>query len=177
MQKIRELVEGINETIDGQTTQPDTSFYWNLSQQFTDLEGQLREYVQEETAEHVKKIIVKLKNEDNLTPQDLDFVKLWMCGEADYYVQMENNFKDWQEEFVRLVSQIKEYATKDLDYQSASQMRAVSLDAVRVLGDILFYRKQIQRVQNFIESTRDIDADERDLLIRLLEGKLRSPTE
>ncbi|MFT7538702.1 MAG: hypothetical protein ACI9F2_000853 [Lysobacterales bacterium] len=72
---------------------------------------------------------------------------------------------------------VNKYAQGDLDYKKASEMRAVSLDAVRVLGDIVFYQRQMQRVENFVESTESIDDEERVLLVELLVRKLNSATE
>jgi len=65
----------------------------------------------------------------------------------------------------------------ELDLGAASKLRAKLLDGIRVLGDIVFYVKQQDRVKNFKESTKEIDDQERALLIQLLEGKILSPTE
>jgi hypothetical protein len=45
------------------------------------------------------------------------------------------------------------------------------------LGDIVFYQRQMQRVENFVESTESIDDEERVLLVELLVIKLNSATE
>jgi hypothetical protein len=178
MENVRNILNEVNNKFnDINLEELDPTKYWNLSQDFNALEGSLREHVQAETADQTRAIIEKLRSKVDLTKDELDFVKLWICGEAEHYVKMENDYKNWQQEVVRLVGEVNKYAQGDLDYKKASEMRAVSLDAVRVLGDIVFYQRQMQRVENFVESTESIDDEERVLLVELLVIKLNSATE
>ncbi|MCK5083611.1 MAG: hypothetical protein KAR31_11940 [Candidatus Omnitrophica bacterium] len=150
---------------------------WKLSTTMQELEGEMREHIQEVTKAQIMQIIEKLKAEEPLNEQEVEYIKLWICGDADYYVKLENNFNGWTEELDRLMEEIKQEDAQEPDFNTASKLRARLLDGMRVLGDIMFFLKQKERVKNFTESTEEIDPQESALLVRLLEGKIASPNE
>ncbi len=154
-----------------------TGTYWKLSTTLQETESQLREYIQEITKNEISQIIEKLKSNRPLNKQELEYIKLWIVGDADYYVKFENNYNDWVVELKRLMVEINQCNSENLSFKEASKLRAIVLDGIRVLGDIVFFIKQKERLRNFAESTEEINDEERNLLIRLLEGKIRSPNE
>ncbi len=150
---------------------------WRLSTAMQDLDAALREHIQAITKTEVESIIGKLQNNQELSADEINLVKLWICGDADYYVKLENNYKEWVEELRRLVGEIAQAQGENPDFTAASNLRARLLDGIRVLGDILFFLKQKERIDNFAKSTQVIDAQEADLLVRLLQGKIISENE
>lgn len=150
---------------------------WILSTELSAFEGQMREYIQQTTSDKVDQIVQKLEQNAPLTQDDLEYIKLWVVGDADYYVKMENNYNDWVQELDRLMKEYQSMKKDEMDFQEAAKLRAMLLDGVRVLGDIVFFLKQKERLRNFTSSVEEIDPQERDLLIRLLKGKKISPNE
>ncbi len=150
---------------------------WVLSTTLSDFEGEMREHIQQITGDKIDAIIQKLQKKTLLDPEDLEYIKLWIVGDADYYVKMENNYNDWVQELERLIALYGQMEKDSLVFSEAAKLRAMLLDGVRVLGDIVFFLKQKERIKNFTESTEELDDDERDLLIRLLSGKKLSPNE
>jgi hypothetical protein len=146
---------------------------WALSTSLSDLETALREDMQARTKPQIDEIINKLKTNQALTTEDLQNMKLWIVGDSEHYARLENNYQDWMEELQRLMTELQN-AEVNNDIESGSRLRALLLDAIRVLGDIVFFLEQKERVANFDDSTREIDDSERDLLISILEGKARS---
>ncbi|MCK5082339.1 MAG: hypothetical protein KAR31_05485, partial [Candidatus Omnitrophica bacterium] len=142
-----------------------------------EFEEAVREHIQEVTKNEILEIIKKLKEAVPLNEQEINYIKLWICGDADYYVKLENNYNDWTEELKRLMEEIKQEDVQQPDFNAASKLRARLLDGIRVIGDIVFFLKQKDRVKNFTESTEEIDPEESALLVRLLEGKIASPNE
>jgi len=177
MTKIKENIAKINSDYDALNKQFNTGNCWQLSTTMQDLEGTLREHIQEITKNEISQIIKKLESNTELSNHELDYIKLWMVGDAEYYVKLENNYNDWLEELKRLINEINKFETSQPDFNDSSNLRAMVLDAIRVLGDILFFIKQQERVKNFTESTKEINPQERDLLIQLLKGKIASPNE
>jgi len=177
MADFKEAFEKLNADYNSLNEGYTTGNCWRLSTTMQELEGALREYVQEITKDEILQIITKLKSKEQLDENEVEYLKLWIAGDADYYVQTENNFNDWVTEFNRLIKEINKFHDNKLSFSEASNLRAMLLDGIRVAGDILFFLKQKDRINNFTESTKDIDPEERDLLIRLLEGKIRSPNE
>lgn len=154
-----------------------TGSCWRLSTTMQDLDAALREHIQAVTKTEVEGIISKLQSNQELTPDEIELIKLWICGDADYYVKLENNYNDWVQELKRLVGEIAQAQGDNPDFKAASNLRARLLDAIRVLGDIVFFLKQKERIANFTESTKVIDPQEADLLVRLLQGKIISENE
>lgn len=150
---------------------------WRLSTTMQELDASLREHIQAVTQSEVEAIIDKLQGNKELTAEEIQLIKLWICGDADYYVKLENNYKEWVEELKRLVGEISKAQGNNPDFEASSNLRARLLDAIRVIGDILFFLKQKERIDNFTESTQVIDPQEADLLVRLLQGKIVSDKE
>jgi hypothetical protein len=148
--------------------------YSRLSTIFEELGSYLREYTQDLTKNDIKKIIQKLKGGEAITDEDKEQIKLWVVGDAEYYAKMENNFEDWKGELKRIIDEINKFRTDDPDIVEASQLRALLRDGSRVLADMFYYIQQKDRLDQFNQSIQDIDSDERDILIRLLEQKIKS---
>ena len=96
------------------------------------------------------------------------------CGDADNYIKLENNFKDWTEELKRLTSEINKIKDSSLDLSTAVKLRAILQDGVRLLPNIIFFLEQKRRLGNFQEATAELDSEEKDLLSKLLKQKLES---
>lgn len=177
MASIQETIAKIKSQYESATNNPSTTQYWNLSSTLDELEGGLREHMQATTKDQITQIINSLETSQNLSPDDVELIKLWLVGDADYYLQMENNYNDWLVELKRLIGEYEKIDEENLDITKASKLRAEALDGVRVLGDIVFFLKQKERVKNFESSVEEIDPQERRFIIDILKGKIKSPRE
>ncbi|HBG62474.1 MAG: hypothetical protein A2Y03_07745 [Omnitrophica WOR_2 bacterium GWF2_38_59] len=177
MANIKGVIAKIKSQYESATSNPNTTQYWNLSSAFDELEGGLREYMQATTKDQINQIINRLEAGHSLSAEDLELIRLWLVGDADYYLKMENNYNDWLLELKRLIGEFERIDEENLGITQASKLRAEALDGIRVLGDIVFLLKQQERVKNFESSVKDIDSKERKLIIDLLRGKIRSPRE
>jgi hypothetical protein len=177
MNNLQERIEQLRGEYQDLKNNKTTGNCWRLSTTMQEIEAGLREHVQGLTKDTITAIISKLETGQNLTPDDIQAIKLWICGDASYYVQLENNYQDWLEELDRTVQEVDALANNQPDFDIASRMRATLLDSIRVLGDIMFYLKQKERIENFDDSTQEIDPQERELLNMLLKGQLRYPNE
>lgn len=148
----------------------------DLVSSFSNLEGQLREYVQEITKKQILAIINKLRSSESLSEDELKYVELWVVGDAEYYTKLENNFKDWIDEFNRIINEVKKITEKEsaLDLEVCNRLRALSKDAVRNISDINYFIEQRERIAKFKESIAKIDEEERETLIEVLVSKLNS---
>ncbi|MEI6438441.1 MAG: hypothetical protein WCO69_06815 [Candidatus Omnitrophota bacterium] len=153
---------------------PSAGESWKLSMGLQDLENVLREHIEDISKPQITAVIEKLRARAPLSKEDRDYLRLWLVGDADYYVALENNYQEWLAEFNRLIEDLKKVDPSKTDFSSAATLRAKVLDATRVLGDILFFLGQKERIESFVDSTREIDPDEADLLIQILQGKISS---
>jgi hypothetical protein len=136
-----------------------------------ELDVALREHIQDLTKEQMQGVINKLKGNVDLDAKDKELLRLWIVGDAEAYTQMENSFPDWLKELNRIMDAITSYAAAELGIEGIVKLRAILRDACRVLDDIFYFVEQKERVARFLDSTRDIDEDERQLLLRILEMK------
>lgn len=174
MGKFSQIISKLNEDYQSTVQSGTGEAYSKLSSIIGELEEYLREYQQGLSGDDIKKIIRKLKSGEVITPTDLDLIRLWLVGDADYYVQHENNFKDWSHELARLIDQTRQADVDTPDVTTVARLRSVFRDANRVIADMMYFVQQKDRVNKFNESTQDLDAEERGILIRLLEQKMKS---
>lgn len=174
MGKFSQIISKLNEDYHSTVQSGTGEAYSKLSSIIGELEEYLREYQQGLSGDDIKKIIRKLKSGEVIAPTDLDLIRLWLVGDADYYVQHENNFKDWSHELARLIDQTRQADVDTPNVTTVARLRSVFRDANRVIADLMYFVQQKDRVNKFNESTQDIDDEERAILIRLLEQKMKS---
>ena len=138
------------------------------------LEDHLREQIQAETSQQISAIINKLVSDDTVADPDLELIKLWIVGDAAAYIQMENDFKGWLQEFNRLVGEIEQLKAKELSLENMFKLSGVARDAVRVAGDIIFFKQQQERVEKFENAAKDLNSDGKVVLANILKQKLES---
>jgi len=56
---------------------------------------QVRETLQNLTAAQMEGIIEKLENRKSLTPEEKDYVRSWIVGDAESYLRVENHLQAW----------------------------------------------------------------------------------
>ena len=174
MTDFKKIIAKLNEDYQVAMKRDTPESYSRLSTIFEDLGAYLREQIQQMTRADITKVIDKLKNGLTITPQDKEQIKLWIVGDADYYVKMENNFQDWKNELERLMGAINKCEGATEDVKTALKLRALLRDGARVLSNIFYFVEQRQRVAAFNDSSDEIDAQERAILIRILEQKINS---
>ena len=149
--------------------------YAHLSYTVQRFEAGLREYIQYRTEEDMNEIMRKLKRGQEISPKDIERIKLWIISDADSYVRLENNFKDWLAELKRLVDEVNKYKGVEPDLDTAAKLRGLLRDSIRILNNISYYSEEKERVENFNRTVETLDEEERLLLKRILEQKLKSP--
>ena len=174
MGNFNQIISKLNEDYQATVQSGTGDMYSRLSTIFGELDQYLREYLQDLTGHDVKKVIKKLKASDPITANDLEFNRLWLVGDADYYVKYENNFNDWTKELKRLMDEINSCNVDNPDAATVAKLRSLFRDASRVVADIFYYAEQKDRIKKFNDSTQDIDSEERAIMVRLLEQKLKS---
>ena len=174
MGNFNQIIGKLNEDYRATVKSGNGEAYSKLSSILGELEQYLREYMQDLSGEDVKRVMKKLKNGEPILPADFDLIRLWLVGDADYYIQQENNLNDWNKELARSIDLINTCNVDHPDLTTVSRFRSILRDASRVVADILYYAQQKDRLNKFTESTQDIDAEERAILIRLLEQKMKS---
>ncbi|MGA1864950.1 MAG: hypothetical protein ACMUHX_07805 [bacterium] len=137
----------------------------------------IREEIQKETSEEIKRIISKISSDNELTSQDLDMIELWIIGDAESYTRMENNIQDWLEEYKRLENIIRNYEGRECNVGDLVKLHGIMEDAIRVSYDIAYFLENKQRIERFESSVKNatsLDEEAREFLIGILSEKLGS---
>ena len=152
----------------------DTKTYFHLSSVLQDVDILLREHMQEITENDINNIIHKLKDEDDLTASDISRLELWIVGDAESYSRMENNFGEWTTELKRLQDKIDQCRTDQPDIETVLTLRGLLRDAIGILGSMIYFLQQKERIQNFKQSMGQLTPEDKKMLVRLLEQKKKS---
>jgi hypothetical protein len=135
----------------------------------------VREEIQKETSKDIKIIIDKLKKDKPISTEELKLIKLWIVGDADSYIKMENNFEDWLGEFDRLKAVLRKHEDKESSVSDLYKLQGILQDAVRVCYDIALFLESKERISKFENASRKLTDKDKDTLMKVLTGKLQSP--
>ena len=155
-------------------TQVDEGRLNALSSSLATLDDELREQVQAVTAAQVVPLITKLRADGPVESADLELIRLWLVGDAEYYVKMENNLPGWIAELERLLGALRQLRSEAMSPATLGRMEATVRDALRIAGGIAFYRQQEERIQSFKNATASLTRTDKGMLADILEQKLSS---
>lgn len=140
----------------------------------SDSKAKAREALQKITSDKIKNTIRKLEKNSPLTDEDVQCMELWIIGDAESYIEMENNLEDWLKEFNRIRGVLQNFENKDLSVDELFKLQGILEDAVRVCADIGNFLEKKERIQSFKNSTKDIANLDKDIIIKILIDKLKS---
>ena len=133
----------------------------------------VREEAQKKTSAEIEKIINKLQSNERMSTDEIGLIKAWIVGDAIGYTKMENNLQDWISEYDRLQNSLASYENKDCSSEELLKLHGILEDATRVSYDIANFLEKKDRIDKFESAAEDgLDKDERDILVKILIGKL-----
>jgi hypothetical protein len=135
----------------------------------------VRQAIEQATAEAVAAIIGKLENNQPLTEAEKQTVKLWVVGDAEGYVKMENNFQDWLEEYRRLLDVIAAWEDKTGSVQELVEVHGLLEDAIKVADSVAHYLEDRERVARFENAMSNMNAEDNKFIAGMLKSMLASP--
>ena len=172
-----QIVEKLNEIISQKQTVDENTeegYFNKVTAPLVSLGDYLREQMQADTSEKISMIINKLKSDEEITESDLMLIRLWIVGDASSYVQMENDYQKWLEELNRLFNVIEELKGQDLSLENMYKLQGTARDAIRVIGDIVFFKQQQERINKFENASKNLNSGNKLVLSKILKQKLES---
>lgn len=167
LRSVSSLGAGIGKDVDEGTLN-------QLSSLLAALEDDLREAIQGQTREEMAAIIKGLEDGSELSADALDLIRTWMVSDAEFYVQMEDDLGNWLAEVRRIFGRIEELGSGSLTAKRMGQISGSIRDALRVIADINYFRRQQQRIQRFERAIESVDGEDRKMLANLLRDKMLS---
>ena len=170
IEKLSEIISH-KQTVDENTEE---GYFNKVTAPLVSLGDYLREQMQAETSEKISKIINNLKSDEEITEADLMLIRLWIVGDAASYVQMENDYQKWLEELNRLFGVIEELKGQDLSLENMYKLQGTARDAIRVIGDIVFFKQKQERNNKFENASKNLNSGNKLVLAKILKQKLES---
>ena len=170
IEKLSEIISH-KQTVDENTEE---GYFNKVTAPLVSLGDYLREQMQAETSEKISMIINNLKSDGEMTESDLMLIRLWVVGDAASYVQMENDYQKWLEELNRLLGVIEELKGQDLSLENMYKLQGTARDAIRVIGDIVFFKQQQERINKFENASENLNPGNKLVLAKILKQKLES---
>ena len=150
--------------------------YSALHHRVDDLREDLRESVQALTRAQMQRIIGQLRDGEPITEEDIRLIRLWVVGDADAYVDEENNFGDWVDELQRLGEEVGNLRSAAVEPGKLKQLQALLTDARAVILNISNFLTYKERVDRFEETMNGgLDDKRRQTLAEILSRSYDSP--
>jgi hypothetical protein len=99
-------------------------------------------------------LIDKLETGTQLTEAELKTVGSLIVGDADQYLKYSDDFARMKTELNRILGQIEQLKSHDLDVEELMRLRVLCKEASSALVPTLHYLEQVDRVRRFEEHTR-----------------------
>jgi len=170
-----QILQGISQSMNRVAGSGASEDFSRVGLELAQLKGKVREELQAATALDLTRIIQKLEAQELLSPQEREVVSLWIVGDAEGYTKMENDFREWQEEFRRLSGVLERYEGQELSPPNLVELQGVLEDAVRVTADIANFLEKKERIERFQQDINNFTPEDAKFLISMLKSMLYSP--
>ena len=119
-------------------------------------------------------LIDKLENGTQLTETELKTVRSLIVGDADQYLKYSDDFARMKTEVSRILSQIEQLKSQDLNLEALMRLRVLCKEASSALVPTLHYLEQRDRVHRFEEHTHGpLSKDAGHILARIIKEMAR----
>jgi len=174
MGDFKAVADKLVQDLDSALNNDNENSYLRMSQILDAVSDELREFGQGLTADDMKKLAAKLKGNDPLTTADIEHLRLWIVGDAETYINIENSVQEWKQEVRRLTDEIRIAAVSNPTIQDIFKLQALIRDTDRVVDDLAYFASQKGRVAKFNNAINNLTREDRDLLFGLMNTKLQS---
>ena len=170
-----EYLNGISRAMQQAQADNTSESYGYVATELVKSKDGVRQAIEQATAEAIAAIIGKLENNQPLNDAEKQTVKLWVVGDAEGYVKMENNFQDWLKEYRRLLDIIAAWEGKTGSVQELVEVHGVLEDAIKVADAVAHYLEDRERVARFERAMSNMNDEGRKFIAAMLKSMLASP--
>jgi hypothetical protein len=170
-----EYLKGVSQAMKQAQADNSSESYGYVATQLVQSKNEIRQAIELATTEAVAAIIGKLENNQPLNEAEKQTVKLWIVGDAEGYVKMENNFQEWLAEYRRLLDVIADWEGKTGSVQELVEVHGMLEDAIKVADDVAHYLEDRERVARCEAALRNLNAEDNKFMAGMLKSMLDSP--
>ena len=154
-------VDGINHSNLGELN--------NIKSSIEDFDLQIKENLEKNLENDLMKVLMRLKTGERLNEKDVETLRYFFIGDADYYVK--EDFSGTIRNIKKTLESIKYYSKRE-DAISLSRLRASLKTLKNDLNSIITYLECRERIENFEKNIDNMEKN-RKMLIYVLEQKLK----
>ncbi len=170
-----DLVKGISQVMQQAAARNSSEEFGQVAVDLVKIKDKVREEIQALTTPAIKAIINKLEHNQGLTPEEKETVKLWVVGDAEGFVELEDTLKDWQQEYRDLTAALQEFEGKPVDLDDLVALHGLLEDAIQVADDLAHFLDDQERLVRFQKAIDNLDAEGSKFVADLLKSELASP--
>jgi hypothetical protein len=170
-----EYLKGVSQAMKQAQADNTSEAYGYVATALVQSKNGIRQAIEQATAEAIAAIIGKLENNQPLNEAEKQTVKLWVVGDAEGYVKMENNFQDWLQEYRRLLDVIADWEGRTGSVQELVEVHGVLEDAIKVADDVAHYLEDRERVARCEAALGKPNAEDSKFIAGMLKSMLDSP--
>ncbi len=168
--QLAECIDTLKQAGEQALAQPNVDGFIEIERYLGQVASMVREKQQAMWSREAKTAIRHLENQEPLTPEDKDVIRAFIVSDAEHYVDQENNYQDWLNEFRRLIGELVT-CVNTVDRNSIGVMRGILKDANRLVPDIRNYLEEQQRIRKFDLTQGELDSQTCKLLARVLKDQ------
>jgi len=170
-----EYLKGMSQAMKKAQADNTSESYGYVATELVKSKNGIQQAIEQATAGAVAAIIGKLENNQPLTDAEKQTVKLWVVGDAEGYIKMENSFQDWLQEYRRLLEVIAAGEGQTGSVQELLEMHGVLENAIKVADAVAHYLEDRERVARFENAMTLMNAEDNKFIAGLLKSLLASP--
>jgi DNA-binding FadR family transcriptional regulator len=170
-----EYLKGMSQAMKQAQDDNTSESYGYVATQLVQSKNAIWQAIEQATAEAIAAIIGKLENNQPLDEAEKQTVKLWVVGDAEGYVKMENNFQEWMEEYRRLLEIIAAAEGRTGSVQELVEMHGVLEDAIKMADAVAHFLEGRERVARCAKALSNLTAEDNKFIAGMLKSMLASP--
>jgi hypothetical protein len=167
-----EYLKGMSQAMRQAQADNTSESYGFVATELVKSKNDIRQAIEQATASAVAAVIGKLENNQPLTEDEKQTVKLWVVGDAEGYVKSENNFQDWLQEYRRLMDVISAWESRTGSIQDLVEVHGVLEDAIKLADAVAHYLEDRERVVRFEKAMTSTNAEDNKFIAGLLKSML-----
>ncbi len=170
-----EYLKGMSQAMKQAQAKNTSESFGYVATELVKSKNDIRQAIEQATAGAVAAIIGKLENNQPLSEAEKHTVELWMVGDAEGYLKMEQEFQDWLKEYGRLMDAIAAWESKSGSVQELVEVHGVLEDAIKVADAVAHYLEDRERVARCQSALSSLNAEDNKFIAGLLKSMLASP--
>ncbi len=169
-----DYVKGMSQAMQQAAADNTAAAYSNAATELVKSKDRVRQAIEQATASALAAIIPKLDHNQPLTEAEKQIVKLWVVGDAEGYLEMENSYNDWLQEYRRLKDVIAGCETQAGSIDELVEIHGVLEDAIKVADAMAHYLDDKERVTRFENALNNLNAESNKFIANVLKSMLAS---